>query len=317
VPADRNPGVWLGAALGGLAREGRNKVTLVTSPRLASFDAWIEQLLAESTGKAGKGLLPVDREPLGGPEVYGADRVFVRTRLDGDPEDEALRALERAGYPVITLTLRDNLDLGAEFLRWEVAVAIAGSVLGIDPFDQPNVQESKDRTKEVLASYARTGKLPAVEMLAPDEAGTALAERLATAAENGYVAVMAYTPSSEAAGAAMARVRTAVRDRSRLATTAGYGPRFLHSTGQFHKGGPPVGVFLQVVDEDGVDAEVPGEPYGFSTLKRAQALGDLESLRSRDLPVVRVDLGWNAGAGWATLAESVERALGALQGAGR
>jgi glucose-6-phosphate isomerase/transaldolase/glucose-6-phosphate isomerase len=314
VPVERNPGMWLGAVLGGLARGGRNKVTLVTSPKLAGFGAWIEQLLAESTGKHGTGLLPVDQEPVGAPEVYGSDRVFVHTRLDGDPDDEAVRALERAGQPVVTLTLRDKLDLGAEFLRWEVAVAVAGSILGIDPFDQPNVQESKDRTNEVLASFAETGKLPEVETLTPDEGGTMLAARVAAAPPDGYVTVMAYTTASHVADAAIARVRTAVRERSRLATTAGYGPRFLHSTGQFHKGGPPTGVFLQVVEEDAVDAEVPGHPYGFATLKQAQALGDLQSLRSRDLPVVRVGLGPEAAAaGWARLAESVELALGAAK----
>jgi transaldolase/glucose-6-phosphate isomerase len=318
VPVERNPGVWLGAILGGLAREGRNKVTLLTSPKLAGLGAWIEQLLAESTGKDGRGLVPVDQEPVGPPEVYGSDRVFVHTRLDGDPEDAAVRALQRAGQPVVTLTLRNKLDLGAEFLRWEIAVAVAGSILGIDPFDQPNVQESKDRTNEVLSRFAQSGKLPEVDSVAPDEAGTMLAERVAAAPADGYVTVMAYTTASDVADAAIARIRTAVRDRSRLATTAGYGPRFLHSTGQFHKGGPRVGVFLQVVEEDAVDAEVPGHPYGFATLKQAQATGDLESLHSRDLPVVRVGLGPEAAAaGWARLAESVEQALGAAQEAAR
>jgi transaldolase/glucose-6-phosphate isomerase len=310
VDVENNPGIWLGAALGGLANAGRDKATLVMSPRVAALGYWIEQLIAESTGKEGKGILPVEGEPVGEPGVYGDDRVFVHTRLDDDPDDPAVEALERAGQPVITLTLRDRPDLGGEFLRWEIAIAIAGSVIGIDPFTQPNVQESKDNTRRVLAEYAEKGRLPEAETLSPDRAGRALADLLHRARPGGYFAIMAYTTRTEASEQAIASLRTGVRGATRLATTAGYGPRFLHSTGQFHKGGPPVGTFLQIVQEDARDVQVPGESYSFSVLKQAQALGDLEALRSRSLPVVRVSLGGDPDDGWKRLVASVEQALG-------
>ena len=316
INTEKSPGVWLGAVLGALAGQGRDKVTLVLAPEVASFGSWIEQLIAESTGKRGKGLLPVDGEPLGDPSVYGDDRVFVYTRMESDPENEAIAALERAGHPVVTLTLRDELDLGAEFLRWEIAIAIAGAVIGIDPFDQPNVQESKDNTKKVLESYRSSGRLPEAEEVTPARAGEVLAGvlkgRSGAGGQGGprpYFCVMAYTPRTDESDAAIRDIRVAVRAATRLATTAGYGPRFLHSTGQYHKGGPPVGVFLQVVADDAADVEIPGEDYGFSVLKQAQALGDLEALRSRSLPVVRVRLGAYAEAGWRALAGSIDRAL--------
>jgi transaldolase / glucose-6-phosphate isomerase len=309
VEVETNPGVWLGAALGALANQGRNKATLIMSPQVATLGYWIEQLIAESTGKEGKGILPVEGEPLGEPEVYGDDRVFVYTRMDGDPDNPAVEALEKAGQPVITLTLRDKLDLGGEFLRWEIAIAIAGSVLGIDPFNQPNVQESKDNTKRVLSAYVEQERLPEAETLTPEEAGRALVEQLRKAPEGGYFTIMAYTARTDASEEAISSLRTSVRAATRLATTAGYGPRFLHSTGQFHKGGPPVGTFLQIVQDDLRDAPVPGERYSFSVLKQAQALGDLEALRSRSLPVVRVSLGSDHEAGWKQLVASVERAL--------
>ena len=309
VPVEQNPGVWLGAVMGTLANQGRNKVTLIMSPRVATFGYWLEQLLAESTGKQGKGIVPVEGEPPGRPEMYGQDRLFVNVRVEGDADEEVARALERAGQPVVTLTLRDQLDLGGEFLRWELATATAGSLLGIDPFDQPNVQESKDNTRRVLSEFASTGKLPEAAAVPASEAGQAVVDLLGRARDGSYFAIMAYTTRTDTSEEALRRIRAGIRDGTRMATTAGYGPRFLHSTGQLHKGGPPVGLFLQVVQEDEADVPVPGEPYGFSILKRAQALGDLQSLESRNYPVVRVDLGSSPEAGWMALAEAVEQAV--------
>ncbi|HXM57456.1 MAG TPA: bifunctional transaldolase/phosoglucose isomerase [Candidatus Dormibacteraeota bacterium] len=309
VPVEKNPGLWLGAAAGALANRGRDKLTLLMSPHAATFGWWLEQLLAESTGKHGKGIVPVEGEPLGRPDAYGQDRLFVQVRVNGDPEDEAARAVAEAGQPMITLAMRDRLDLGGEFLRWELATAVAGSALGIDPFDQPNVQESKDNTKRVLEEFASTGKLPEAPAVPAAEAGRAVAELLGKARDGSYFATMAWTARTDASEAALRRIRSRVRDKTRLATTAGYGPRFLHSTGQLHKGGPPVGLFLQVVERDSTDVEIPGEPYGFSTLKQAQSLGDLRSLESRNLPVLRVELGEDAGAGWQALADALEEAV--------
>ncbi len=309
VPADSNPGVWLGAVLGRLSLEGRNKLTLIASPKVASFGYWVEQLMAESTGKQGKGIVPVEGEPLGKPAAYGDDRLFVYIRMDSDPVNRAVRALETAGQPVVTLTLRDKLDLGGEFLRWEVAVAIAGSILGIDAFDQPNVQESKDNTKKVLGKFRTSGKLPAAVSTPAAKARTGLRSLLERAKPGVYFAVMAYTTRTAASEAAIAAIRSTVRDRTHFATTAGYGPRFLHSTGQLHKGGPKTGLFLQVVQDDTRDVPIPGQPFSFSILKQAQSLGDLQSLSSRRLPVLRVTLGREPAAGWKALAAAVETAV--------
>jgi transaldolase/glucose-6-phosphate isomerase len=309
VPADNNPGVWLGAVMGELAAQGRNKLTLITSPKVSTFGYWVEQLIAESTGKQGKGIVPVEGEPLGKPDVYGDDRLFVYIRLDADAPNRSVQALEKAGHPVVTLTMRDKLDLGGEFLRWEVATAIAGSILGIDPFDQPNVQESKDNTKKVLARYKATGKLPAAESVPASRARAGLKALLARAKHGAYFAIMAYTTRSTASESAIASMRTSVRDATRHATTAGYGPRFLHSTGQLHKGGPKTGIFLQIVHDDARDVPIPGQPYTFSILKQAQSLGDLESLTSRGLPVLRVTLGKEAAAGWKALAAAAKSAV--------
>ncbi|HEY4027571.1 MAG TPA: bifunctional transaldolase/phosoglucose isomerase [Candidatus Dormibacteraeota bacterium] len=309
VPVEKNPGLWLGAVLGALGNRSRNKVTLITSPQVATLGYWLEQLLAESTGKQGRGLVPVEGEPLGRPEAYGQDRLFVQIRVNGDEEDPRVRALAEAGQPIVTLTLRDRLDLGGEFLRWELATAVAGSLLGINPFDQPNVQESKDNTRRVLAEFSAKGRLPEAHAVPASEAGAAVTDLLRKARDGSYLASMAYTTRTETSEGALNRVRAHVRDATRLATTAGYGPRFLHSTGQLHKGGPPVGLFLQVVQRDRRDVEVPGEPYTFSILKQAQSLGDLESLQSRNYPVLRVDLGDDPEAGWRSLADSVEQAV--------
>ncbi len=309
VPADKNPGVWLGAVMGELALGGRNKVTLITSPKVATFGYWVEQLIAESTGKQGKGIVPVEGEPVGKPTVYGDDRLFVYIRMDGDPPNRSVSALEKAGQPVVTLTMRDKLDLGGEFLRWEIATAIAGSVLGIDAFDQPNVQESKDNTKKVLANYRSSGKLPAADSIPAAKARADLKSLLGRAKKGAYFATMAYTPRTPTSEAAIAAIRTAVRDRLHHATTAGYGPRFLHSTGQLHKGGPRTGVFLQVVQADAKDIPIPGQPFSFSILKQAQSIGDLQSLTSRRLPTLRVTLGRDVTAGWKALTAAVKSAV--------
>ncbi len=309
VPAESNPGVWLGAVMGELAVQGRNKLTLIASPKISTFGYWVEQLIAESTGKQGKGIVPVEGEPLGKPDVYGDDRLFVYIRMDADPPNRAVQALEKAGHPVVTLTMRDKLDLGGEFLRWEIATAIAGSIIGIDPFDQPNVQESKDNTRKVLAKYRSNGKLPSAESVPASKSRAGLNALLARAKHGSYFAIMAYTTRSTASESAIASIRTSVRDGTHYATTAGYGPRFLHSTGQLHKGGPKVGLFLQIVQDDTRDVPIPGQPYSFSILKQAQSLGDLESLTSRRLPVLRVTLGKEAAAGWKALAVAVKSAV--------
>ncbi|HEY8863695.1 MAG TPA: bifunctional transaldolase/phosoglucose isomerase [Candidatus Dormibacteraeota bacterium] len=309
VPAESNPGVWLGAAMGQLALMGRNKLTLIASPKVATFGYWVEQLLAESTGKEGKGIVPVEGETIGKPAVYGRDRFFVYIRMDSDAPNRAVAALEKAGHPVVTLTLRDTLDLGGEFLRWEVATAIAGAILGIDPFDQPNVQESKDNTKRVLAKFKSTGKLPVAESTPAPRARSGVKALLARAKPGAYFAIMAYTARTPGSEAAISAIRAAVRDTTQIATTAGYGPRFLHSTGQLHKGGPKTGLFLQVVQQDVRDVPIPGQPFTFSILKQAQSLGDLQSLSSRKLPVLRVTFGRVPAAGWKALAAAVRSAV--------
>ena len=309
VPAESNPGVWLGAAMGQLALMGRNKLTLIASPKVATFGYWVEQLLAESTGKEGKGIVPVEGEPVGKPNVYGKDRLFVYIRMDSDGSHRAVDAIERAGHPVVTLTLRDTLDLGGEFLRWEIATAVAGAVLGIDPFDQPNVQESKDNTKRVLAIFKSKGKLPAAESTPATRARAGIRTLLGRAKPGAYFAIMAYTTRTPGSESAISAIRAAVRDSTHIATTAGYGPRFLHSTGQLHKGGPKTGLFLQVVQQDARDVAIPGQPFTFSILKQAQSLGDLQSLSSRKLPVLRVTLGKDPVAGWKALTAAVKGAV--------
>ncbi len=286
VPTLENPAAWLGAILGEAALAGRDKATFVLSPAIASFGLWAEQLIAESTGKEGKGVLPVADEPLGGPEVYGADRIFVSMALAGDDvaETEArLSALEAAGHPVVHLRLDDRYDLGQEFFRWEFATAVAGAVLRINPFDQPNVAESKANTKTVLAK--KTAPSPA--------ASAAELERFLGDIKSGdYLAIMAYLPPTPENDRRLASIRLRLRDRLKVATTLGYGPRFLHSTGQLHKGGRPVGHFLQITGRSEKDLPIPGESFGFARLEAAQAEGDLLALRSRGRPAIRVaDLG--------------------------
>ena len=290
APLDENPGAYLGAAMGAYANSGRDKVTLVTSPGIASFGLWAEQLLAESTGKEGKGLIPIAGEPLAKPDVYGSDRFFVYLRLKGDangPTDAHVRALERAGQPVVTLNLRDRFDVGAEFFRWEFATALAGYLLHIHPFDQPNVQESKDNTGRVLREAETAGKLPAADSLPAKEG---IAQLVSHAAPRRYLALLAYMTPSKEYERAMTTLRKSFLTRHHLASTMGYGPRYLHSTGQLHKGGPDTGIFLQLVESMKPDLPVPGKPYTFGTLAQAQAIGDLQSLHAHGRSAVRIDL---------------------------
>jgi glucose-6-phosphate isomerase len=306
VPADESPGLELGAALGAAAKAGRDKLTLVISPKIASFGSWIEQLVAESSGKDGKGIVPIDLEPLGPPAVYGADRFFVYIRFaDGDAkQDAAVAALERAGHPVVHLRVDRPEDLGREIVRWEVATAIACATLGVNPFDEPNVTEAKVATSALLAAHAGEGRLPAP----PDDTCEVTdAERirahLATATPGDYVALCVYFLRNPARDEALAGMRVAARDRGHDATTLGYGPRFLHSTGQLHKGGPNTGVFLQLTADAPRDLPVPGESYTFATLRDAQALGDLQVLKRRGRRALRVNLGADVDAGLRALAD--------------
>ncbi len=288
-----NPGAALGGMMAAMAMAGRDKVTLLTSPALNSFGLWVEQLLAESTGKEGTGIVPVAGEPLASPTAYGADRLFVTLRLKGDRNaalDRSIITLQRAGHPVFRLNLADRYDLGGEFFRWEFATAVAGHALGIHPFDQPNVQESKDNTGRVLKEVETQGRFPSLPMLTPKQALTQLLEQ---ATPNRYLAILAYTTPSPQLDASIRALRKAVMLRHHIATTAGYGPRYLHSTGQLHKGGPNSGLFLELVDSMKPDLPVPGKFYSFGTLAQAQAVGDLQSLQTHQRPAVRIALGPN------------------------
>jgi transaldolase/glucose-6-phosphate isomerase len=295
IPAARNPGLALGAALGALTKAGRDKVTLVTSPSLTTFNYWVEQLVAESTGKEGRGILPVEGEKLGGPEVYGKDRAFVVLRFAGEKvQPKGVAALRAAGHPVLEFEWADAYDLGAEFFRWEVATAVACYILDVDPFDQPNVQESKDNTVRLLKAHADTGQLPDPGgMLSPftRDFPVRLLRHLKAAKRGDYVALTAYVERTPEREKLLRQLQTLIRNRFKVAVTVGYGPRFLHSTGQLHKGGAANGVFIQFGCDDPVDVPVPGEVYSFSTLKNAQALGDFEALASRKCRALRVNVG--------------------------
>lgn len=320
VPARLNDALGLGCALGALANAGRDKLTLVTSPGISSLGLWIEQLVAESTGKEGKGIIPVVGEPLSSPGNYGEDRVFVAVGADqlDDETGSALRALAGAGHPVLRRHFDDPLHLGAEFFIWEFATAVAGALLEINPFDQPNVQESKDNTNGLLAEFKKNGSLPEQELLASDEelkiyGATGISRSEAPAAQKpplaiienhlsrvkpgDYIALLAYIQESVAHDELLQAIRLRLDKRFHVATTTGYGPRFLHSTGQLHKGGPDSGVFIQLTCEAQTDLAIPGEPHTFGILRQAQALGDFSSLASRDRRVIRVHLGRNVEAG--------------------
>jgi transaldolase/glucose-6-phosphate isomerase len=335
VPVEENPGVVLGTILGVLARHGRDKVTLVASPGLRGLGAWVEQLVAESTGKEGKGLIPVDLEEVGPPEVYGNDRVFAYIRLSTAPDaaqDAAVGALERAGHPVVRIAVADIYDLGQEFFRWEIATAVTGAIIGIHPFNQPDVEASKVATRKLTAGYEKTGVLPPETpvleeggiKLFTDEKNAAALKRAAgwepslagylrahmdRLTPGDYFALLAYIARNEAHQAPLQAVRHAVRDTKRVATCLGFGPRFLHSTGQAYKGGPNTGVFLQITCDDAADLPVPGQQYSFGVVKAAQARGDFEVLVARQRRALRVHLGSDVRAGLITLREAVQTAL--------
>lgn len=333
---EENPGAMLGLILGTAARNGRDKVTLIASPGIADLGAWLEQLLAESTGKQGKGIIPVDREELGPPEVYGSDRVFAYLRLDSAPDagqDSKVAALEAAGHPVVRIALGDAYELGAEFFRWEIATAVAGSIIGIDAFNQPDVEASKVATRKLTTEYEKTGALPAeapiledggIKLFTDSANANALAQaagsdkslagflraHLARVQANDYFALLAYLEMNAAHEAALQEMRHALRDKKRVATCLGFGPRFLHSTGQAYKGGPNSGVFLQLTCDDAADLPVPGQKYTFGTVKAAQARGDFQVLAERGRRALRVHLGKDVAAGLGKLHEAFREALG-------
>ena len=296
---EKNSAIRLGLALGALAQRGRDKLTLALSPTTAPLGAWIEQLVAESTGKQGLGIVPVDGEALGDPSAYDDDRVFVGMTV-GDETLDGLDALAEAGRPVIRLTMGDVHDLGAEFLRWELATAVAGWVLGINPFDQPNVEESKANTARVLEGVvdggaplpgqvgSETGAGLRVAGASRMDAAEAVTSFVSSTSSGDYVSIHAYLDRTPAHEARLRRIQTSIRDRTKRATTLGFGPRFLHSTGQLHKGGPNRGVFMQIICDHCEDVPIPGEAYGFATLIDAQAEGDLRSLRDKDRRVLRL-----------------------------
>jgi transaldolase/glucose-6-phosphate isomerase len=296
VATEENPGAWLGAILGKLAKAGRDKVTFAISPAIASFGTWVEQLIAESTGKEGTGILPVVGEPLGPPEMYGDDRLFVHIRLERDETHDApLAALEAAGHPIIRINLHDLYDVGGQFFLWEMAIAVAGYLLGINPFDQPNVESAKVLARRMVAEYKKEGALPSGES-APLTA-EALEDFLSQGQPGDYVALQAYVQPRLKTDAALAELRARLRDHTRLATTLGYGPRFLHSTGQLHKGDAGNGLFIQLTASDARDASIPDEAGSaassitFGALKASQALGDQQALVDAGRRVIRFHLG--------------------------
>jgi glucose-6-phosphate isomerase len=343
TPIEQNPGVRLGLIIGTAAKLGRDKITLITSPGIADLGAWLEQLIAESTGKLGKGIIPVDREALGAPDAYGNDRIFAYVRLKTAPDaaqDAKVAALEKAGHPVVRIAVSDTYSLGQEFFRWEIATAVAGSILGINAFNQPDVEASKIVTKQLTSEYESKGSLPP-EKPVLEEAGFKLftddknAANLAKAAGVGrssdgssdspfknylrahlarlgagdYFAVLGYVEMNAEHEALLQDLRMTVRDRKRVATCLGFGPRFLHSTGQAYKGGPNSGVFLQVTCDDANDLPVPGQKYTFGVVKAAQARGDFQVLANRQRRALRVHLGSDVKGGLGKLAELVKQVL--------
>lgn len=333
--ADQNPGVVLGAILGSAARAGRDKLTIVTSPAIYDLGAWLEQLVAESTGKNGHAIIPVDLEPLAAPAAYGDDRLFAYVRLASEPDaaqDAAVDALEAAGHPVVRLAMPSKADLGAEFFRWEIATAVAGAVMGIHPFDQPDVEASKVATRALTSAYEESGSLPSEAPVFVDgnialfadpahaevvaaAAGSQptlaswLGAHLATAKRGDYIALLAYLERSESHQRAIADMRRRIFERTKLATCVGFGPRFLHSTGQAYKGGPNSGVFVQLTCDDAADLAVPGQKYTFGIVKAAQARGDFQVLAERGRRALRVHLRGDVEAGLARLAQAVTTAL--------
>jgi transaldolase/glucose-6-phosphate isomerase len=336
VPVRENPSAVLGVVLGVLGNAGHDKITFVASPRIAALGAWLEQLLAESTGKLSKGLIPIDREGIGAPEVYGDDRLFVYLRLSDAPDaaqDAAIAALEQAGQPVVQIAIPSPGHIGQAFFQWELATAVAGSILGINPFDQPDVEESKVIARNLADEYERTGKLSAqtpfhvegsVALFADQKNQEALQEaagsdrslagflraHLGRLREGDYFAVLAYLEENDPHHQALDVIRHSVRDAERVATCLGFGPRFQHSTGQAYKGGPNSGVFVQLTCDDANDVPVPGHRYTFGLIKSAQARGDLEVLGQRNRRALRVHLGSDVEAGLDTLSKALREAIG-------
>ncbi len=335
VAIEENPGAALGIILGTAATTGRDKVTIITSPGISDLGAWLEQLLAESTGKLGKGIIPVDRESLAAPDVYGKDRVFVYVRLESGADadqDAKVAAIEKAGHPVVRIAMANTYDLGAEFFRWEIATAVAGAIIGINAFNQPDVEASKIATKSLTSEYEKTGSLPAEKPIVEDS-GIKLftdeinAAELAKAAggdqslagylkallarlkAGDYFAVLGYIQMNAEHELTLQTLRHAVRDKKGVATCLGFGPRFLHSTGQAYKGGPNSGVFLQITCDDPVELPVPGQKFTFGVVKAAQARGDFQVLAERGRRALRVHLGSNVRAGLAALLAAVQKAL--------
>jgi transaldolase/glucose-6-phosphate isomerase len=329
--ADSNPGVLLGNILGVAANHGRDKITIITSPGISDLGAWLEQLIAESTGKIGKGIIPVDREKLAKPSVYGSDRIFAYLRLANKPnkaQDAAVAAIEKAGHPVVRITLPNVYALGQEFFRWEIATAVAGSIIGINAFNQPDVEASKIETKKLTSQYEATGSLPPespffiakdAKLFADDKNGAALSggksldeivkTHLSRIGAGDYFAVLGYIPMNAQNEKALQTIRVSVRDAKKVATCLGFGPRFLHSTGQAYKGGPNSGVFLQITCDDASDLAVPGQKYTFGVVKAAQARGDFAVLAERGRRALRVHLGKNLKSGLNALAKAVSQSL--------
>jgi transaldolase/glucose-6-phosphate isomerase len=331
VPVDKNPGVMLGIVIGTAAKAGRDKITLVTSPAISDLGAWLEQLIAESTGKLGKGIIPVDREKLAPPETYGNDRIFAYVRSEKSPDadqDAKLAAIEKAGHPVIRISLADTYDLGQEFFRWEIATAVAGSIIGINAFNQPDVEASKVETRKLTSEYEKTGSLPSekpifdkdgVKLFTDSKNADALGSKsslidylrahLGRIKTGDYFAVLGYIEMNEEHEGTLQQIRHLVRDSKHVATCLGFGPRFLHSTGQAYKGGPNSGVFLQITCDDAADVPVPGAKYTFGIVKAAQARGDFQVLADRGRRALRVHLGKDVKAGLTILTKAVRGAL--------
>ena len=336
VPIRENPGALLGVVLAEAALAGRDKLTLIASPEIADFACWVEQLVAESTGKNGAGIVPIEGEPVGEPEKYGDDRLFIYFRLETSSDtklNSTVDALEEEGYHILRISLADKYDLGREYFRWEMATAVASALLGVNAFDEPNVKESNDNTNRLLAEFKASGNL-ADEQPVVKEGGISLfcdgavkgaIEKTISGSKRdlrsyltayldlfqpgNYFALMAFMHRTKEVDKLLQKVRACLRDAYGAATTAGYGPRFLHSTGQLHKGGPNRGLFIQFTADDAEDVAIPGESYGFSVLKRAQALGDEIALRSKGRPLIRLDLGKDAPSNLDKVAEIVHSAL--------
>jgi transaldolase/glucose-6-phosphate isomerase len=332
VPPSENPGIALGVILGSAAKAGRDKVTIVASKAIADFGAWLEQLVAESTGKHGKGLIPVDAEPLADPNAYGSDRLFAYLRLASNPDaaqDQAIGAIEAAGHPVVRIEVSDPYHIGQEFFRWEVATAVAGAIIGINPFDQPDVEASKVQTKELTSAYEKSGSLPpekpffeadGVSLFADERNVEALGKASSLAGylsahlkrlqPGDYLALLAYVERNKQHSDSLQDIRAMIRDRLRVATCVGFGPRFLHSTGQAYKGGPNTGLFLQITCDDAADVPIPGRSYSFGVVKAAQARGDFQILAQRQRRALRVHIGSHVAGGLTALKDAIRQALG-------